>query len=309
MRYMAVLVIASLAASSVASFEMVLVADDGQNTVATRKIHRFDPVSGVYLGSFGGFNASITSTYLNQSTNSLFVMSANGFTEWNYNTGLLKNSIPYPLVAAIQYVVRPSGDRIAIFDNLADVPIFSFPTFSSLQTHGLLPGALYRSGIWTSNTSMIAFESAQSRFVNLSFNAAGTTSTTGVVSNVVAATTRWGQMAKNGGTNQVVMATGTLGGFYSYAPNGTTFTNNPGVLAGNALSAASAHSGFFIGYNTGAATGRVDYFDGNRNYTRSFGIGQVVSPVSMQTVLAPEPGTMAIFGLGLAALKLRRKRS
>jgi len=309
MRYFALVVIASMATSSYASFEMVLVADNGQNTVATRKIHRFDPVSGVNLGSFGGFNASIVGTYLNQSTNSLFVTTANGITEWNYNTGLLKNSFSAPGVSGIQHSVRPSGDRIAYFDNQPAFVTATFPAFSSLGFHGPIPGALYRSGIWTSNTSMIAFESIQSRFVNLSFNAAGTTATTGVISNVAGATTSWGQMAKNGGTNQFVMATGTLGGFYSYAPNGTTFTNNPGVLAGNALSAASAHSGFFIGYNTGAATGRVDYFDGNRNYTRSFGIGQVVSPVSMQTVLAPEPGTMAIFGLGLAALKLRRKRS
>jgi len=308
MRHISLLIIASLAASSQASFEMVLVADNGFVSFRARAIHRYDPATGTYLGSFGGFSSDIAGTYLNQSTNSLFVITGNGITEWNYNTGLLKNSFSPSGSPGLQHSVRPSGDRIAYFDNKPDFVTATFPAYSNLAFHGFFPAALYRSGIWTSNTSMIAFESAQSRFVNLSFNAAGTTATMGVVSNAAGATTTWGQMAKNGGTNQVILPTGTASGFYSYAPNASSFITGTGPLAGNTLSAATAHSGFFTGVNITPSTGRLDYFDGNRNYVRSFGSGQIIQPVSMQTVLAPEPGTMAIFGLGLAALKLRRKR-
>ncbi len=37
-----------LAASAHASFELLLVADNGSSSFATRAIHRFDPVSGAF---------------------------------------------------------------------------------------------------------------------------------------------------------------------------------------------------------------------------------------------------------------------
>ena len=53
--------------------------------------------------------------------------------------------------------------------------------------------------------------------------------------------------------------------------------------------------------------GRIDYFDRDFGLTRHFGSGTIVNPVSMQSVLAPEPGQWAVIGLGLGTVLSRRR--
>ena len=115
------------------------------------------------------------------------------------------------------------------------------------------------------------------------------------------------QIAMSGGSSNVVMASGASGGFYTYAIGGASYFGFSGAVGGTALSAASAHNGFFIGSNQGA-TGRIDYFDKNNNLTGQFGSGRVLNPISMQTVLAPEPGLWAVIVLGLVAFLVGERR-
>ncbi len=305
MKWLALLCVAGIGTAAHASFELLLVADNGSGNLATRKIHRYDAISGVYLGSFGGFNSTIVSTYLNQATNSLFVLSINGTTEWDYNTGLLKNSFAFTSTSSNGYAVRPSGDRLAFFDNTTDFLIYNFPGASLVTGAGLIPGAAYRTGVWTSDSTIVAFESSQSRFVNVNYNGVTGQSTITSSSLAIGATSNWGQVTKVGGSNRVVMATGAAGGFTYYQPDTNTFSG--GTVGGNTLSAATAHNGFFIGSNQGAS-GRIDYYDKFNNLTRQFGSGTVLVPVSMQTVLAPEPGEWMVMGVGLVALLGRRRR-
>jgi len=306
MKSFAILISCAIASTTHASFELLLVADNGSSTLATRKVHRFDPTTGVYLGSFGGFNSEIVATYLSQSTNSLFVLAQNGTTEWDYNTGLLKNSFTGSFTTSYRYAVRPAGDRILSFDIGSDFLSSGFPS-GGVSVMGGLAGATYRSGMWTSDTTIVAFENSQTRFVNITTNAAGVLGNVISTSSSIGSTTGFGQFARNGGTSALVMATGTLGGFYSYTPGSATFVNVNGDVGGNVMSAATAHSGFFLGSNQGT-NGRIDYYDGNRNLTRQFGSSVVLNPISMQTVLAPEPGPFAALGLGVIALLKRRRR-
>ncbi|MCE9559204.1 MAG: PEP-CTERM sorting domain-containing protein [Armatimonadetes bacterium] len=293
-----------LAASAHASFELLLVADNGSNTFATRAVHRFDPVSGAYLGKFGGFSGTIKSTYLDQSNNRFYVTTNLETSAWNYNTGDLIDTYTYATSATS--AVRPSGDRVAYFDVFTDIQIFSFPDIvgGTALTPGVA-GAQFRSGMWTSNTSLVAFDAAQSRMVNFTTNAGATSATLGVVTASAGAAAGSGQMCANAGTSQLIMAGGLGGNFRTYIPGDTGLGTVFGV-GGDVLSAASAHTGFFLGSNQGA-TGRIDYYSKNRQLVRQFGSGIVLNPVSMQTVLAPEPGSMVVLGLGLVALLKRRK--
>lgn len=300
--------IASLAClSAQASFELLLVADNGTNTVATRKIHRFDSVSGAYLGSFGGFNGNITMTYLNQSTNSLFVTTTTGSTEWDYNTGMRKNSFVTTFSANFRHAVRPSGDRVLTFDAFSDFVSNSYPNLSGGSVTGFLSGAVYRSGMWLSNTSVVAYELSQSRFVNLSMIAAGTTGTISSTTTGGSSSTGYGQMARNGGTSEIIMAAGSTGNVYSYVPGALTYTTRTLGL-GNAIAAASAHSGYFVASIPASGGAIISSFDGSHNLSGQFGNGIIVNPISMETVLAPEPGSLAALGLGVVALLRRRSR-
>ncbi|MCE9559205.1 MAG: PEP-CTERM sorting domain-containing protein [Armatimonadetes bacterium] len=299
-----VICLSLLAVSARASFELLLVADNGSNTFATRAIHRFDPATGAYLGKFGGFNLTIAATFLDQATNSLYVTAANGTTRWNYNTGEFLGSSTFA-TAAGQVAVRPGGDRAVFLNGLTDMLFTDYPTIGGGANLGFLAGASYSSAMWTSKTSLVAFETNQSRMVNLTTNLAGTTATVGTISTGGAASADSGQICANGGATQLIVAGGTGGNARIYVP-GTTAVGTLNSVGGNVMSAASAHFGFFLGSNQGAA-GRVDFYDNRFNLTRQFGQSVLVNPVSMQSVLAPEPGSMAGLGLGLVALLKRRK--
>lgn len=106
----------ALGASAAASFELVMVADR-----ATRSIHRFDGVSGLYLGAFGnGYVQNPMSMALDQSNNRVFVAeptdsgTGSAFTtvrvwSFNYNTGEYLNSFTTPFLYSQPQIAYRSG--------------------------------------------------------------------------------------------------------------------------------------------------------------------------------------------------------
>ncbi len=288
-----------------ASFELVLVADNGTNTNATRKIQRFDANSGVYLGSFGSFGSNIIDTHLNQATNRMFVVESTVMSEWDYNTGEFIASHVNAGGITLR-AVRPDRQRLAFFDGLPDFGLVGFPNAINGTFTGLVAGAQYRSGIWTTNTEIIAWDAATKVFRRVAVNAAGTSATATAASGIYFSAS-FGQMARNAGTTDLIMAAGTdikvidsvsLTGFSFAAPVGIT----------NAV--ASGHEGYFLASTGGIpAAAVVTRYDRFNNFRGQFGNGILTSPTSMQTVLAPEPGTMIALGAGVVALLRRRKKS
>lgn len=304
LRALAFVSLSALVVSAQASFELLLVADNGANTSFTdRKIHRFDPVSGSYLGNFGGFANSITGTYLRQSTNSLFVTTTFDTTEWDYNTGQLKGS--YGFGISFRSAVNPSGTRVAFFDSFSDFIVRDFPTGFGGSTIGSSVGT-YVSGVFTSATTMIAYDDTNNRFRNITTNTAVTTGTVTLSTTSALGPVGAGQMAMTGGANFVVMPAGGTGQFHHYTPGSTSSGTGTIPGGGTGLGAAAAHNGFFLS-STNAGVGRVTAFGNNFQPIRQFGSGVLISPVSMQSVLAPEPGSMLALGLGALVL-LRRRR-
>lgn len=286
-----------------ASFELLLVADNGMGTFETRKIHRFDPTTGVYLGGFGGFGSPIVSTHLDQATNSLYVIEATTITRWNYNTGMLLSSHS-AVNGAYLTTVRPDEGRIAVFDGLADFLTKPFPDMGPpVSSAGFMPSAAYRAGLWFQQNTIMAWDEANKRFRLISMDPLGQSGAAGLES-LSFSTGDFGQMSLVGGSNRVVMA---AGGELRFA---TLDTVTPGLIAspyGLSKAAASAHDGYYVG-GTSSGVGRVTYYDRNFNVRGIFTNGTLMDPISMQTVLAPEPGTFVAIGVGLAALLRRRKK-
>lgn len=287
-----------------ASFEMLLVADNGPSTAPNRKVHRFDPQTGVYLGSFGFFNSNIQSLALDQSTNSVYVFASNQvISRYDYNTGNLISTFAAGNAGQFFPTVRPDFARQAYFDGYNNFIVQGFPDPGSIGITGTSTGVVYRSGIWASNDTLYAFDGAGSKFLTVTMNAAGNTGA------VTAATVSlgglgYGQISRIGGTNKFVM--GGSSGFYTFDP--TANTGSWIGVAGPHVASATAHDGFYL---TSGPTnsGEILMYDRLYNYRTTFGNGILSNPVAMATVLAPEPGSFVALLAGLAIVLRRRRRS
>lgn len=83
MRSTLALLALGFAVNASASFELALISDRTANVV-----HRMDPVTGAYLGSFGqNFLNNPGGVVLDQANNTVYVADTNRVTRWNYNTG------------------------------------------------------------------------------------------------------------------------------------------------------------------------------------------------------------------------------
>lgn len=299
-KFTMLLAMTAVVGSAQASFELLLVADNGLNTFETRRIHRFEARTGTYLGSFGGFDSTMTSTWLRQSTNSLFVYQELTISEWDYNTGDLKN-VWGATTGPSRVSVRPDGAAYAVFDGASDFLTYNFPTGGIIGSPGFIGGAQWRAGIWHSPNRLLAYSGAFNRFYNVDMNAAGTAGT--ATTNSVAVAPGFGQMARNAGTNQFVMAGGAT---VKTVDVNTLVAGTFASPFGTSQAAASAHNGYFIG-GTNGTSGLITYYDSLGFRRAQFGGTVLRNPVSMEAVLAPEPGTMLALGAGLAAILRRRK--
>jgi len=113
-----------------------------------------------------------------------------------------------------------------------------------------------------------------------------------------------GQIARSGASPDLVMASGDN---VKIVNSNTLVTGSFGFSSGTAKSAARAHNGFFIG-STQGGVGTITYYDNMTSIRGQFGGGVLRDPVFMETVLAPEPGTMLALGAGLAAILRRRRK-
>lgn len=290
------------AAPAFASFELVLVADNGNNTFGTRRIHRFDGNTGVYLGNFGGFGSDIIGTHLDQSSRTLFVMTNDGRTaEYDYNTGALKAGYFNGMFTVSTFAAaRPSGDvALSLFG--VNPWTQAFPrTTNFLANLGSLPGNTnFNSGGWLNDRDLFIYDSAQGRVAQFRVSENGQF---GILQGTVNVSTGYAasQMAAINESLVVHPVTGQIN-YYTFGTwgfVGTTSTQN--------RHSARAHDGFFTMGLRGTSWS-LDKYDGSFAQRGQWGAGIVTNPASMQAVVAPEPGTMAALGLGAVALLRRRK--
>lgn len=100
---------------SAASFDLALVSDSG-----TDSIQRFDPISGTYLGSFGGgILVDPKGVVVNQAQNRAFVLDAAARVSiWDYNTGEFVSSFNLSGIATYMNANSDGTLNIALGDRV-----------------------------------------------------------------------------------------------------------------------------------------------------------------------------------------------
>lgn len=303
----------SVCSSALASFEMVLVADNGSNSTATRRIHRFDPDTGVYLGAFGNFSTDIRSMTIRQGRNEAIVTAGSGVYVFDYNTGALKrdySSTTFTDIAISQddtYFYGVTGGSVIWRTTTAamdagSLPISAFITEASTTQISSIAA--------TAGGNIVTGQNRAGALTTFSYNGVSGGVGTQTVAFSPGSTLGAAENVRGGGAIQAYNFSGV-----GRAVRFSSFGSQSGALfvasgIGTATAAAAAHTGGFVaGIDALTPTqGLVTRFTSTGIEMQSFGGSVLRKPVAMATVLAPEPGTMIALGAGVAVLLRRRKR-
>jgi hypothetical protein len=231
--------------------------------------------------------------------NQIYVSSADGSVGvYNYNTGLRVASFSFNN-PTLRYAIRPDFQRSALFDNFSDFissgtvpPVVGFAA-------GSIGSGTYQTGLWYTESKIIGFDSTNRRFVDVTMNISGLSAGVVISPSAVSGGQIANQVALVGGSTEYVCTTND--GYYTGLLSATN-TPTPRSLGTSFRGAASAHDGYFVARADG-----VIQFDRFHRQLGTTGNGILTNVASVQTVLAPEPGTMLAVGAGLAALVRKRR--
>lgn len=296
---------------ALASFEMLLVADNGANTTPTRRIHRFDPDSGVYLGAFGNFSSDIRCMEIRQSRNEAYVIAGTTLYVFDYNTGALKKDfggwaftdIAFSQDDSTFYALNGTSSIYKTTTAAMDAGSF-FPSMwlndaSAIMTSvAVTLGNQVMTGQTRSGQPYVYSYDAISPGAGLPSTAFNPGVTLGAAANI------------NGGGSLQALSFFGIGYAYRYTSSGLGSTFYYTSQIGTATAVSAAHSGMYLtGIDAVTPTqGLITKFADSGAEMQSFGGSVLRKPVAMASVLAPEPGTMIALGAGILALLRRRKR-
>lgn len=308
-RTFAVAVALVASSSAFASFDLALVSDAGTNT-----IHRFDPISNVYLGSFGGgILVNPRGVVVDQATNSAYVLDATSrVTRWNYNTGAFVSSFNTGVPGA-SFLTRNSdgtlnvaGTSSVVRFGAAGNPLVTYNRSGTLGIQqGILlsDGQFYMSTRTGSSRSLERFNYATGAFQGFNVWFADRLTPTSALPGVNALN------VYDGATGASIWGEPST---FSSGPQ-STFSSTDNTLLLSVRGTALGHGtmSFILGSvratPTQFAIQRFDYGTATFGATL-LGQGIIQNGTGLATVVAPEPATMAALGLGLAALLKRRRR-
>lgn len=305
MRWLSLALVAGLAGSASASFDLVLVLDSGQGVV-----HRYDGDTGVYLGNFGGGTlGTVRGITVDKASGTAFVTQDNGYSAWDYNTGTYKFYLPlfgptvddisttadgqllFAAFSGVSPMRKASNFGTSVVTSVYSTGGFSGPAVSAVEGTG---------GYWAikaSNGSMGQFNST----------------TTALIGSLLNSGLMGISKGAGDGTNFVGLnATGAA----VRATLGSTASGTGASLTNPFTSAVEfefGHAGEGWGLGVNGSGTRLQRYAKNSSNWDPLGPGrtlsQVTTPVGMAVVTAPEPGTLIALGAGAAALLRRRRRS
>lgn len=300
--------ISALSSHAIASFDLALVLDDGN-----RAIHRYDGDTGTYLGRINlPSGTTLQGMALDQANQRVFVGDNLGFHAYNYNTGQLlfsnfaSNSPGGPLAYSPTYgLIRGSFNTVLGMQNPSASSTYNvnFPLFF------VGGGGISTGGIAVDDTGDVVVLTGGS----------------GVVVRVTPSATEYVGFVTPGAHNKIkVRGTSLLAARRSSTAllYGSS-QDLAGIQASTTVGVASVQSVAFghenVRYATGlnptnTQQGMVSQFTVSSSgepmlVMRQFGNGQLVNPIDMAVVVAPEPFTMIGLGAGVLALMRKCKRA
>ncbi len=301
-----------------ASYELLLVADRGNGTAGSSRVHRIDGTTGAYFGSFGGgFLDKAIGVAVDGSTGTAYVSESGGAIQaFNYSTGLYMGQIGGP-VFGDRYAIKV-GD--SIFGSGFSMLRTSLST--GVNTFINLPGS--ESCLWVAPVS--SNEVLAMGFKGSTGNVLYKYNTTTNTFKTLSGTFNWGSSGFFVGATRLSNYQDTGPVYVSgLGPNGdiqvhrldagatsiTSATTLSSTYVDNCYGVAPAHAGFFAsGTLTSDTThGGIAFFDNYGRERLGFTYSNMYVPRGIATVLAPEPGSIAAIAGGLLLMLGRRRKA
>ncbi|MBL8047101.1 MAG: PEP-CTERM sorting domain-containing protein [Chthonomonas sp.] len=299
MKVVSLFVVASAAASASASFDLLYVADRGNDM-----IHRFDGGSRAYLGSIGGGGMlnNPAGVYADASNGRLVVTAENGTFQFDLWNGALLNAVGFYAGGHItkahgsytfntNFNVNYLGAVVPNVDGWYGAPSLPLSaTYTATAFRNNVLATVHGGTNWREYSYTALFGAATlTRSVTLAAPATG---------QIAMSQTSNLHLAASGTTNQVISA--------STSSNFSSTFNIPNISVVKGV--AFGHGDTFYTCGTvSAGNGLVQVMNTNIGYgLGTFGAGILSDPVAISTIIAPEPSSL--FAMAAGALLLRRRR-
>lgn len=300
-----------------ASFDLMLLNRYDPSTNFSR-IHRYDPVSGAYLGSFAS-GIQVTRIAVNPTNSEVYAYDNNNASirAYNYNTGAFLRSYFAPTTVT-DMVVSPDGTRILHTTGSTAIRSLDLSTGTATTigtgtgTTGFYRLALNRDGTLYAagdTAALSQFDPSGSNYVQ------SQVATLNGVSSASAGTQMAIQYPSVGTSlGYVVIGQGSSFGYNYFGATGNLL-NFGGTQSAGQISSMSvmlnSHAGY---YGLG-----VDSLNGSQMRLNSYDLvgvpietkilpSQIGNPNAGAIVLAPEPATMIALAAGIGVLARRRRK-
>lgn len=304
-------VCAALAAvvCSQASFELAMVLDTNP---AGSRVHRFDPETGAYYGYFGlGMVSGGVAMTSDRDSGLTYVSTGSYVRAFDHNAGTFVRSY-YTTTRSLAncaygiFGVSAAGGLIKLDPTSSTfwtVPRPSGTSFSWITAgiDGSLLALDHTNGDIYRGTGLSAPAGVWTRIFDGSPSAFG--STVHAVSFLYGS--QYNEILCGATAPNVLRWIDYSAGYSSFVG---TNVYPPIATLSNIVGLAAAHTGVYILGTPSSGQQPVLRWDGYVQTLYGFGSSQVVNPVAISTVLAPEPASLGALALGVFVLARRRRR-
>lgn len=312
-------VAAALATTSHASYELVMVADTGTNSV-----HRFDGTTGAYFGEFAkGFVSTISSFNIDASTGLAYLSDSDlGMTRvFNYSTGTHLADLSFGNNGAFGALSRRANGHFVdgfyngasgVYDASGGLVhfLYTLPIGGSNSIGGA--SAPHASGRHLTVAVSFGLSQVQIYDADVPWSTAiagsATVSDMGGETSVSQISVSGDRAAWIGNNNRVrYMSIGAGASSVTLGATGTISTFSSGTTSG--IGWGHGNTVYIGGRNAGNTAGllmRTVY--GSTAALGTFGSNVLQQPRFIQTVVAPEPASLLALAGGLALLMRRKRR-